>query len=400
MRSRDFVHLTTSSLLAHRLRSFLTLLGIAVGTASVIMLTSIGEGLQRHIVQEFTQFGTTLIAINPGKTKTFGISLGVIASEKPLTLEDVRALRRLPHVDRAISGISGNAEIKAGRLSRRSLVYGTSPGMPEAFRMPVQQGRFLPEDDPISPRPLAVLGNKLARELYPDANPLGQRIRVGGERYRVIGVLAEKGRFFGIDLDDAVYIPAARALSLFNRDGLMEIDLLYAPGENERKIVKAIRRLMIHRHGRDDITITTQQEMLDVMGSVLDIITFAVGAIGAISLLVGGIGIVTILTISVAERSSEIGLLRAIGARRRQVLSLFLGEAVVLSAIGGLLGLAAGIGLGQLLRLGLPGLPIHTPLPYVLLAEATAILIGLIAGVAPARHAARLDPIIALRDEA
>ncbi len=399
MRGADFLELTASSLLAHRLRSFLTLLGIAVGTASVIMLTSIGEGLQRYIVQEFTQFGTTLIAINPGKTKTFGISLGVFGSEKPLTLEDAEALRRLPRVTEVISGISGNAEIKAGRLSRRAMVYGTSPGMPEAFKMPVQSGRFLPEDDPISPRPLAVLGHKLAQELYPEASPLGQRIRIGGERYRVIGVLAEKGQFFGIDLDDTVYIPAARALALFNRDGLMEIDVLYEPGEDESRIVRSIRRLMTHRHGRDDITITTQQEMLDVMGSVLDIITFAVGAIGAISLLVGGIGIVTIMTISVAERSAEIGLLRAIGARQGQVLSLFLGEAVVLSALGGLLGLAFGIGFGQLLRLLVPGLPTHTPLLYVALAESTAIVIGLAAGVAPARHAARLDPIVALRDE-
>ncbi len=399
MRGADFLSLTSSSLLAHRLRSFLTLLGISVGIASVVLLTSIGEGLQRYVVREFTQFGATLIAINPGKTQTFGIAMGIFGSERPLSLDDYEALKRLPHVEQVIAGLQGNAEVKAGRRARRVIVYGTSPGLPQAFNMPVRLGRFLPEDNSQSPRALAVLGHKLANELFPDANPLGQRIRVGGERYQVIGVMAKKGQVFGIDLDDTVYIPAARAMTLFNRDGLMEIDVLYSAGQDEQKMVEAIRRLMIQRHGRDDVTLTTQQQMLDVMGSVLAVITFAVAAIAAISLLVGAIGIVTIMTISVAERSSEIGLLRALGARRGQVLSLFLGEAVALSAVGGVLGLVAGLGGAQLLRLALPGLPIHTPLSFVLLAETSAILIGLIAGVAPARHAASLDPIVALRDE-
>ncbi len=399
MRGGDFLRLTAASLVAHRLRSFLTLLGIAVGIASVVMLTSIGEGLQRYIVKEFTQFGATLIAINPGKTRTFGISLGVFGSERPLTLDDAAALRKLPRIERVITGITGNAEIKAGRLARRATVYGTSPGLPEAFNMPLQQGRFLPEDNPVAPRALAVLGHRLAQELFPSGQVLGQRIRVGGERYRVIGVMAKKGQVFGFDLDDTVYIPAARALALFNREGLMEIDVQYRPGEDEQRVVASIRRLMQQRHGRDDITITTQQQMLEVMGSVLDVVTLAVTAIGAISLLVGAIGIATIMTISVSERSGEIGLLRALGAHQGQILSLFLGEAVALSALGGLLGLLAGFGGGQLLRLALPGLPVHTPLQFVLLAEGMAIVIGLLAGVIPARHAARLDPIEALREE-
>jgi putative ABC transport system permease protein len=164
-------------------------------------------------------------------------------------------------------------------------------------------------------------------------------------------------------------------------------------------VVAAIERVLIARHGREDFTITTQQQMLDVLGSILNVLTIAVGAIGGISLLVGGIGIVTIMTISVRERTAEIGLINALGARRGQILGLFLGEAVVLSALGGLAGLVLGIGLGQVLALALPALPVHTPWTFVVIAEVVAILIGLAAGVVPALRAARLDPVEALRAE-
>ncbi len=179
----------------------------------------------------------------------------------------------------------------------------------------------------------------------------------------------------------------------------MEIDLLYAEGVPEGEVVAGIRRILTARHGREDFTITTQQQMLDVLGSVLDILPFAVGALGDISLLVGGVGILTIMTISVRERTGEIGLLRALGARRDQVLGLFLGEAIVLAAIGGVAGLGFGAGGAQLLHLAVPALPVHTPLAYVVLAEAVAVLIGLVAGVAPARRAASMEPVDALRAE-
>lgn len=174
---------------------------------------------------------------------------------------------------------------------------------------------------------------------------------------------------------------------------------MYAEGTRIEEVVEGIKRLLMARHGRDDFSITTQQQMLDVLGSILNVLTFAVGAIGGISLLVGGIGIITIMTISVTERTPEIGLIRALGARRAQILSLFLGEAVVLSAIGGLAGLILGIGLGQLLALVMPALPVYTPWTFVVLAESIAIIIGLAAGVIPAQRAARLDPVEALRAE-
>ena len=265
--------------------------------------------------------------------------------------------------------------------------------------MSVGQGAFLPDDDRRAARPLVVLGSKVRRELFADQNPLGRRVRIGGERYRVIGVMASKGQMLGFDLDDAVYIPTSRAMALFDRESLMEIDLLYEVGSSAQDVARRVRTLLIHRHGREDFTIVTQDEMMAVLGSVLNVLTLAVGALGGISLLVGAVGILTIMTIGVRERTAEVGLLRALGATRRQVVLLFMGEATALGAIGGMGGLVIGYGGAALLGHLFPALPTHTPGTYVLLAELLAAVIGLAAGVIPARHAARLDPIEALRAE-
>ena len=325
--------------------------------------------------------------------------MGVFGTVRPLTIEDSEALKRLPFAKAVVPFVQGNAEVEAENRRRRTTVYGAGSEFPKAFSMTVSSGRFLPDDDPTAPRAFVVLGHKVRTELFGNKNPLGQRIRVGGDRYRVIGTMEPKGQVLGFDLDDTVYIPAARSLELFNRESLMEIDVLYKEGTNIKQVVAGIKRTLETRHGREDFTITTQQQMLDVLGSILNVLTFAVGAIGGISLLVGGIGIITIMTISVRERTSEIGLLRALGAKRSQVLSLFLGEAIVLSAIGGFFGLVFGVGLAQLLHLTLPALPVHTPWTFVVLAEGLAVFIGLAAGVLPARRAAQLDPVEALRTE-
>jgi putative ABC transport system permease protein len=399
MRTRDFLHLTGSSLVARRMRSFLTALGIAVGIAAVVLLTSIGEGVHQFVLAEFTQFGTTLVGINPGKATTAGASMGAFGTERPLTIEDAGALGQLSYIRAVVPFVQGNAEVEAGNRRRRTTIYGAGPQMPEAFSMKVKTGRFLPEDDPTAPRAFAVLGSKLRQELFADRSPLGQRITIGGNRYRVIGVMESKGTVLGFDLDDTVYIPAARALALFNNESLFEIDVMYDADTPVEKVVEGIREVLATRHGRDDVTITTQQQMLDVLGSVLNVLTFSVAAIGGISLLVGAIGIITIMTIAINERTNEIGLLRALGARQPQILSLFLGEAVVLAAIGGLSGLALGTGIAGLLHAVLPALPVHIPLGYVLLAEVVAISIGLVAGVVPAYRAANMDPVEALRAE-
>jgi len=399
MHIKDFIRLTYSAIVTQRLRASLTILGIAIGIASVVLLTSIGEGIHRFVLAEFTQFGTTLIGINPGKTTTLGTSIGVFGNDHPLTIEDSEALRRIPYIRAIVPAVQGNAEVEAKGLKRRTTVYGVGAEMPEAFALKVTSGRFLPHDQIEAPRAFAVLGYKLKQELFAGHNPLGQKIRIGGENYRVIGVMESKGQILGIDLDDTVYIPAARALSMYNREGLMEIDVMYEEGQDEQQIVSAIKRILTARHGREDFTITTQQQMLDVMGGILNILTFAVAALGSISLLVGGVGILTIMLIAIQERTSEIGLLRALGARQNQILWLFLGEAVVLSAIGGLFGLLLGVAGAQLLHSLVPALPVHTPVLYVLMAETIAILIGLLSGVLPARKAARMLPVEALRTE-
>jgi putative ABC transport system permease protein len=396
---RDFTQLSFSAISTQRLRSGLTILGIAVGIGAVVLLTSIGEGIHRFVLTEFTQFGTNLIGINPGKATTFGTPLGIMGTVRPLSIDDAEALKRVPYARAVVAATQGNAEVKAANRHRRSTVFGIGPDMPEAFSMKVRLGQFLPHDDPRSPRAFAVLGSKVQEELFGNANPLGQHIRVGGDRYRIVGVMESKGQVLGMDLDDTVYIPAARALELFNRDGLMEIDLLYEEGVKVEEVVASIKRILINRHGREDFTITTQQQMLDVLGNVLNVLTFAVGALGGISLLVGGIGILTIMTIAVTERTGEIGLLRALGAERRQILSLFLGEAAVLAGLGGLAGLVLGAGGAQLLTMAVPHLPVHTPWSYVVAAEVLAVVIGLVAGVVPARRAAKMDPVEALRTE-
>lgn len=398
MNLADSFRFSLGALNAHRLRTFLSAGGIAVGIAAIILLTSIGEGIHQFIVSEFTQFGTHLVIITPGKTQTHGVSVGSIGTNRPITLDDVEALRAATGTRYVNASIMGNAEVRMGNLTRRVMVYGESPDFSSAFSMHVASGRFLPGASE-SARAFVVLGAKVAQELFATQNPLGAVVRIGGYRFRVIGVMAAKGQVLGLDLDDAVYIPAIRAMELFNREGVMEADVVYRPDLPVDNIVKQLQQIMLARHGREDFTVTPQQQMLSTLSTVLSVLTFAVAALGGISLLVGAVGIITLMHISVHERVSEIGLLKALGATRARIRILFLIESAGLSVLGGLIGLAAGGSIAWLLQALLPALPVQIPWTYIHGALLASLLIGLGTGVAPAWSASRLDPVESLRTE-
>lgn len=396
---RDLIRFSFGVLRAYRMRAVLSATGIAIGIAAVVLLTSIGEGIHQFVLSQFTQFGTNLISVSPGNVKTAGVSVGVFASNRPLTIDDAVAIRRLPQIEFTDPVVSGNAEVAFSGRRRRVTVYGVSGYFARALRMEVMMGSFLPPDDPNAPRTLAVLGARTRAEIFGDQNPLGQRIEVGGWHYTVIGVMAPKGQIFGVDFDDCVYIPVASAMGLFNREGLMEIHVTYNPGAPVEDVTSSIRQLLLSRHDREDFTITPQKEALKTLDSVLSVLTFAVAALGGVSLVVGTIGILTIMIIAVGERTSEVGLLKALGATYRQVIVLFIAEAALIAFLGGLAGIALALGIGHLLGAFVAALPVKTSWLYVVLGEAIAVSSGLLAGVLPARIAARLDPVQALRTE-
>jgi len=400
IRLRDLLALAFGSLSNYKLRTALSMLGIAIGIAAVILLTSIGEGTRRYVLDQFTQFGTNIVAINPGRTETIGIPGALGGTTHKLTIEDAEALRRIPGVEDLVPLAMGQARVEANGRGRSVYIYGTTATLPRVLNLNVRQGSFLPPGDPRRGAPVAVLGPTLKRELFGDANPLGRFVRIADTRLRVIGIMAPKGQMLGFDIDDAAYVPVATAMRMFNLDEIIEIDVHYShPGLTDQ-VTESIRLLLTERHGgREDFTITTQADMLEVFGNVMDVITMAVGAIAGISLLVGAIGILTIMWIAVSERTQEIGLVRAIGATPGQVLLIFLAEATVLATVGGAAGLLAGIGLANLLRAAVPGLPVHTPPELAAAALAVSLLTGLASGVLPARRAAGLDPVEALRTE-
>lgn len=399
MEARDVFRLIGGTISAHRLRTFLTVLGIAIGTASVILLTSIGEGLRFFMLDQFTQFGTNLMSIAPGKVETFGMP-SIATTTRKLTIEDADVLRRVPGVEKIVPVAFGSARVETADRSRSVFVYGATAEAPDVWKFQIGQGSFLPQIDPRRGAPVVVLGPKLKRELFGEQNALGKYVRVGDWRFQVIGIMRSKGQMLGIDLDDAAWVPVAVALKLFNKEGLMEIDITFSEGQSADVIERRVTRLLKERHnGEEDFTIVTQTEMLESLDRILGMITLAVGAIAAISLIVGAVGILTMMWISVNERISEIGLEKAIGAEPNQILVLFLSEAAALSLIGGISGVIIGLGLAQLLGLIIPELPIRVPTLYMILALVISVLAGLLSGILPARRASRLDPLEALRTE-
>ena len=399
MKFQDLFIFSSYSVVSQKMRSFLTSLGIAIGVVCVIFLTGLGQGLQTYIISQFTQFGSNIIGISPGKTETMGMPLGVFGTVKPLTFEDAKALERLPVIDVAVPVSAGNGEIEYGERMRRSMVVGTGADYDVIVDAKDMLGEYLPHDNPKSPRSLAVLGPKLRDELFGDANPLGELVRVNSERFRVIGVLPPKGDFLGIDLDDGIYIPMAKFQSMFNLNNFQEIDVVHYERYATEEAVASIKRLIIDRHGSEDVTITTQANMLETLEDIMKWLKFTVAAFGGISLLVGGVGIFTIMTVAVNERTSEIGVLRAVGASQKKIRDVFLLESIFLAILGALLGLSIGFAAIYIALIFYPDMPIAIAWDYIVYAVFISLAIGLIAGFLPARAAAQLDPVEALRTD-
>ena len=330
------------------------LLGIAVGITAVILLTSIG-GHSPFCAGRIRSLAPTS-SISPGKVKTSGPRAhGYSQFSAPDHLEDTTHCTAGPNRRRFAHGLG---QFRSGR--QRSVASGErqwrGADMLRVYRMGLRTGQFLPADLE-NARAFVVLGATLRTNCLARTTP-GPACAHRGGAVPGIGVLESKGQFLGVDLDDAAYVPVARAMELFNREGMMKVDVSYREGTPAASVVDAIKRLLVARHGREDFTIVTQEDMLRTLSNILDILTMAVGALGSISLLVGGVGIVTIMTIAVRERTGEIGLMVALGAPRRTILALFLGEAVALSALGGIMGLVLGID-WLTIHLAVPALPVH-----------------------------------------
>lgn len=397
MTTRDLLGFAFGALIGHRLRSALSLLGMSIGVAAVVILTSLGEGARRYVVEQFATIGSNLIIVVPGRNETTGVFPGVAGVPNDLTLADAQAvLRAVPEIMMAAPVIAAGETVSAGERQRDVAILGTTAEMMQVQDFAVAQGRFLPEGDWERSSPVAVLGSTTARELFAGENPIGQRIRIGDRRALVIGVLAERGLQIGVDFDDVVIIPVARAMQLFNRRSLFRLLLrthAHADLESARQKVLAV---LVERHGEEDVSILTQDAVVSTLSVIFTALTAALGAIAAVSLSVAGIGIMNVMLVSVSERTAEVGLLKAIGAGRRHILLLFLTEAAILSVAGALLGLLIGATAVAAVVAAYPAFPAAPPVWALVAALAVSLLCGLVFGVLPARRATRLDPIVAL----
>ena len=397
----DAIETTTyaaSALRSNRTRSKLCVLGVALGVGAVVLMGSLGGGTRAFILEQFTQFGSHIVAVTPGRTETLGIPGVLGGTTRKLTIDDAEALRKIPGVEALVPFVFGTARVERRGVGRSVPIYGVGDEVPRVWDFQVGQGRFFELRDPRRATSDAVLGPTLARELFGSDNPLGQRVRIDERRLRVIGVMEAKGQFLGLDLDDAAYVPVATGMQMFDRDEVGEIDLTFDPRVGTDEIVRRVEALLIRRHrGEHDFTVTSQDAMLAGFAKVFDVLTATVVSIAGISLLVGAVGILTVMWISVGQRQHEIGVLRAVGATSRQVAIVFLAESTMLSLVGGIWGVAGGLGIAGLLRLVVPGLPIAVSWALVLPALLISVATGSISGLLPARRAAAMDPVAALR---
>jgi putative ABC transport system permease protein len=390
------------AILSNKVRSGLTMLGVIIGVLAVILLVSIGEGAQVYITKELTGMGTNLLIITPGKTSTSGgfhpPSAGTV---RKLTYDDSQALKRRAWLlSDAVPLVFGTGRIKYQNMGRDTMIIGTAPEFQSIRHLFVDSGSFVTQGDVDSKAKVVVLGTKVKEELFGQENALGRAVTLSDARYRVVGVMQKRGTSLGMDLDDIVFIPVTSGQELFDTDGLFEIIASTPRAEDVDRAISQIKEVLIKRHAhKEDFTIQTQGAMLSTMNTILNVLTAVLGGIAGISLLVGGIGIMNIMLVSVRERTREIGIRKAIGARNSDIMAQFLIEAITLSGVGGIIGIVLGVGIALLIPLFVTVLPTSVSLWSIVMAFSFSMAVGVFFGVYPARKASLQDPISALRYE-
>jgi putative ABC transport system permease protein len=393
----DLVGFAFAALSRHRRRSVLSVLGMTVGVASVVVLTALGEGARRYVTIQFSSLGSNLLMVLPGKNETTGAFPGVTGVPNDLTLDDARALERGVREALFVAPIVvANETVSHMQHRRQVLVLGATYEYLKARELHVSIGRFLPQQEMDRGAPVVVLGAKAAEELFPNANPLGSVVRIGDSRMRAIGVLERRGQQIGVNIDDIVIIPVASAMRLFNRSSLFRIMLKLRAHADLERAKRRTLEILTERHGEEDVSCITQESVVESLSKILNTLTLAVAGIGAISLSVAGLGVMNLMLVSVSERTQEVGLLKAIGAARRQILALFLTEAVLLAVTGAAVGLALGFVMVRIFVVIYPSFPASTPLWAIVSVVLMALVIGALFGVLPARRATNLDPVAAL----
>lgn len=400
MRPLDTTRLASQAISRYPMRSSMMLLAIAIGVAAVIALTAVGEAARRYVSSEFSALGTNMLIVLPGKKETAGAGLaGMLIGEtaRDLTLEDAMAIERIPGVTSVAPVIIGAGTASWRSRERDITVIGTTSPMASIQHWSLQAGRFLPELDMNVASPVCILGGVVAREVVGAPQPVGQWLRIGDNRCRIIGLLAEAGLTGAFNTDETVIIPVANARQIFNTNGVFRILAQTANRSSMSRARQEIIDTIRERHqGVEDITVVAQDAVLSTFDSIFRVVTLALAGIAAISLLVAGVLIMNVMLVAVSQRTSEIGLLKAIGATQRQIVWIFLTEAMWLSALGAGIGLLVGTMASLALSAAFPVLDFQAPVWASVAAFCVAMGSGLIFGLMPARRAAKLDPVHAL----
>ena len=403
MPATETVRMALSTLRSNRLRSLLTMVGIVIGNASVITLVGVGRGAQLLAEGQLNNLGANVLFVVPGNTNARRQG---VTRPKTLVLEDAEAIAtQVPSVKRVAPVINTNQVVQAGARSSTGAVFGATSEFPPVRGFDVAKGRFINAKDVAGAKAIAVLGSDLRTKLFPTGSAIGQQVRIGNQSFEVVGVMAPKGAVFGSNQNENTYSPITTMVNQSaGRDPIYSVSLnsISVEARDENSINAAsfqINNLLRQRHRilrDDDFVVRSQKDALTIVGTITGGLTLMLGAIGGISLLVGGIGIMNIMLVSVSERTEEIGLRKALGARSGDVLQQFLVESLVLASLGGAIGTLAGLGTVSLVAAVTP-LPATIGATMVVVTVGLSGSIGLFFGVVPARRAAKLDPIVALR---